>query len=72
MFGGHYNYTYSRIADTYKGELESPLLEEMMDDIVELLHSLEWYKSGDTSQEKYHKYIDTFTKKWIKEEFLLV
>ena len=50
MSGGHYNYKYSSIRDTYKGELENPLLEDLLEDVVELLRSLEWYKSGDTSQ----------------------
>ena len=69
MSGGHYNYKYSSIRDTYKGELENPLLEDLLEDVVELLRSLEWYKSGDTSQEIYHQNIDIFIEKWIKKDF---
>ena len=65
---GHYNYKYSSIRDTYKGELENPLLEDLLEDVVELLRSLEWYKSGDTSQETYHQNIDIFIEKWIKKD----
>lgn len=68
MSGGHYNYEYSSIRDTYKGELENPLLEDLLEDVVELLRSLEWYKSGDTSQETYHQNIDIFIEKWIKKD----
>ena len=64
----HYNYKYSSIRDTYKGELENPLLEDLLEDVVELLRSLEWYKSGDTSQETYHQNIDIFIEKWIKKD----
>ena len=68
MSGGHYNYKYSSIRDTYKGELENPLLEDLLEDVVELLRSLEWYRSGDTSQETYHQNIDIFIEKWIKKD----
>lgn len=68
MSGGHYNYLCYTIEDTYEGELESPVLEEMLKDFCKLLKSLEWYKSGDTSEEDYHKDVDKFIEKWTKSD----
>ena len=68
MSGGHYNYTYNTIEYTYEGEMENLLLERLLKDFCKLLRSLEWYKSGDTSREDYHKDVDDFIDKWIKSE----
>ena len=58
MSGGHYNYLCYTIEDTYEGELESPVLEEMLKDFCQLLKSLEWYKSGATNEADYHKDVE--------------
>jgi hypothetical protein len=68
MSGGHYNYTYNTIEYTYEGEMENLLLERLLKDFCKLLRSLEWYKSGDTGREDYHKDVDDFIAKWIKSE----
>ena len=68
MSGGHYDYLCYRIEDTYEGEMESPILEELMRDICKLLKSLEWYKSGDTSQESYQEDAEAFLDKWTKSD----
>ena len=66
--GGHYNYLCYTIEDTYEGELENTLLEEMLQDFCKLLKSLEWYKSGDTSQEDYHEDVHKFIEKWTNSD----
>ena len=68
MSGGHYNYLCYTIEDTYEGELESPVLEEMLKDFCQLLKSLEWYKSGDTNEDDNHKDVDKFIEKWTKSD----
>ena len=68
MSGGHYNYLCYQIEDTYTGELESPILEELLQDFCHLLKSLEWYKSSDTSQEEYQDDVTKFLNKWINSD----
>lgn len=68
MSGGHYNYQCFTIENTYEGEMENHLLECLLKDFCALLKSLEWYKSGDTGREDYHKDVDNFISKWIKSE----
>ena len=68
MSGGHYNYLCYTIEDTYEGELESPVLEEMLKDFCQLLKSLEWYKSGDTNEDDYYEDVDKFIEKWTKSD----
>ena len=68
MSGGHYNYLCYTIEDTYEGELESPVLEEMLKDFCQLLKSLEWYKSGDTNENDYHEDVNKFIEKWTKSD----
>ena len=68
MSGGHYNYLYSQIENTYENELEYPILEALLKDFCQLLKALEWYQSGDTCQEDYRKFADKFIKKWLKSE----
>jgi hypothetical protein len=68
MSGGHYNYLCYTIEDTYEGELENTLLEEMFQDFCKLLKSLEWYKSGDTSQEDYQEDVQKFIEKWTNSD----
>lgn len=66
MSGGHYNYMCYTIEDTYENELEFPVLNQMLVDFCKLLKSLEWYKSGDTSQEDYHEDAKKFMDKYFK------
>lgn len=67
MSGGHYNYMYSRIEDTYVGEMFDSQLNAMMKDLVELLHDLEWWQSCDYSEDTYRKTVTEFKKKWFKQ-----
>lgn len=37
-------------------------------DVLALIHSLDWYKCGDTSQKDYRKDLRAFKKKWLDPE----
>ena len=65
MSGGHFDYLYYRIEDTYKGEMQDGELNEMLVDFCKLLHDLEWWQSGDYGEETYRKSVKTFKTKWF-------
>ena len=66
MSGGSYNYGYSTVEYTYVGEMQDTELNEMMKDLVEVLHDLEWYVDCDISEEQYRETVTKFKSKWFK------
>lgn len=66
MSGGSYNYGYSTVEYTYVGEMKDTELNEMMKDLVEVLHDLEWYVDCDISEEQYRETVTKFKSKWFK------
>lgn len=66
MSGGSYNYGYSTVEYTYVGEMLDSELNEMMKDLVEVLHDLEWYVDCDISEETYRETVTKFKSKWFK------
>lgn len=65
MSGGHFEYRYYNI-DPYLGNFEDAEIEELVQDVRDLMHDLEWYRSGDTSREDYLESIEVFKQKWFK------
>ena len=66
MSGGSYNYGYSTVEYTYLGEMKDTELNEMMKDLVQVLHDLEWYVDCDISEEQYRETVTKFKSKWFK------
>ncbi|MDB7990528.1 hypothetical protein PND93_02875 [Faecalicoccus pleomorphus] len=66
MSGGSYNYGYSTVEYTYVGEMKDTELNEMMKDLVQVLHDLEWYVDCDISEETYRETVTKFKSKWFK------
>lgn len=65
MSGGSFDYMYFKIRDTYQGELDDPDLESLLSDFCEVLKALEWWQSGDTSEEDYRKVAKDFKMQWL-------
>lgn len=42
-------------------------MEEMMKDLVDLLHDLEWWRSADSDEKRYRESVNKFKKKWFKQ-----
>ena len=66
MSGGAYEYLCFTIKETYVGEMHDPELDDMMKDLTDLLKALEWWQSGDTSEESYRKAARKFKDKWFR------
>lgn len=43
MSGGSHDYLYSRMEELYVGDMQDAELNELMADICELCHDLEWW-----------------------------
>lgn len=79
MSGGRFNYNDSNLQyemfDCY-GEPDHSLpnpyedreVSELMYDLLNLTHDLDWYLSGDTGRETYLKAKRAFKKKWLKAD----
>lgn len=67
MSGGSYDYMYARIEDYYVGKMKDFEMNDLMKDIVELLHDLEWADSCDYSDEDYYETVKKFKNKWFKQ-----
>lgn len=67
MSGGSYCYMYCRIEEEYVGRMYDSQLNEMMKDLCELLHDLEWWQSCDYGEDTYRKTVAEFKRKWFKQ-----
>ena len=66
MSGGSYNYIYYKLEEECKGAMYDAEMNDLIVDLCEVLHDLEWWQSGDTSEEIYRKTLSEFKKKWFK------
>ena len=66
MSGGSYDYRYYTVDEYYVGKMYDSELNEMMKDLIRVLHDVEWWQSDDISEEDYRKTVDDFKKKWFK------
>lgn len=83
MSGGHFDYKDSDLMyalfrvswgsnpDKYHRGYGDPAqdreVSELLFDILNLLHDLDWYLSGDTCEKTYKDKLKAFKKKWFKE-----
>ena len=67
MSGGSHNYICYRIEEELCGKMEDAELNDMMQDIADLAHDLEWWHSSDIGEEDYRKTVAKFKTKWFGE-----
>lgn len=66
MSGGSYNYIYNRLLSECEGEMHDAEMDDLIKDLCEVLHDLEWWQSGDYSEDQYRETVSEFKKKWLK------
>lgn len=67
MSGGSHNYICYQIEEYLVGQMEDRELNDLIQDIAELAHDLEWYHSSDIGRDDYLKSVRKFKEKWFKE-----
>lgn len=65
MSGGSYNYIYETLSEECEGQMYDPEMDELIKDLCKVLHDLEWWQSGDKSEEKYRETLSKFKAKWL-------
>lgn len=65
MSGGHFNYFYIKLEEMF-GVMQDPELDELVEDLAVVFRDLEWWKSGDDSEEDYREAVSTFKNKWLR------
>lgn len=68
MSGGSYNYIYSTLLSECDGNMYDEEMDDMIRDLAEVLHDLEWWISCDSSEEKYRQTLAKFKAKWFKTD----
>ena len=65
MSGGSYEYIYMRVEELCKGQMFDAELNELIGDLCDVLHDVEWWQSGDMSEKEYRKTVNKFKAKWL-------
>lgn len=68
MSGGSYCYKYYEVEDYYVGAMYDEELNEMMKDLVKVLHDVEWWQSCDIGEDDYRKTVNAFKAKWFDSD----
>lgn len=66
MSGGSYNYIYSQLENECEGNMYDSEMNMLIKDLCKVLHDLEWWQSGDYSEEQYRETVAQFKAKWFK------
>lgn len=67
MSGGSYNYIYSRLRCECENQMYDAEMNDLIEDLCDVLHDLEWWQSGDISEDGYRKTLAKFKAKWFDE-----
>lgn len=67
MSGGCMDYIYCKLECNVCGRMLDLEMNDMMADLVKVLHDLEWYLSADISEAAYKKTVREFKQKWFEE-----
>lgn len=67
MSGGSYDYIYCRLKEECDGRMYDAEMDDMICDLAEVLHDLEWWQSADSSEDKYRATLTRFKAKWFKD-----
>ena len=66
MSGGSYNYIYSRLSEECENRMYDAEMNDLIRDLCDVLHDLEWWQSGDSSEDRYRNTLTKFKAKWFK------
>ena len=65
MSGGSHGYVCYTIEEELCGKMHDTELNELIKDIADLAHDLEWWESADYCEEVYRETVRNFKQKWF-------
>jgi len=65
MSGGSYEYGYITLKHIFAGRMYDRELDDLITDLVPVLHDLEWWQSSDISEDEYRATVNAFKQKWF-------
>jgi len=59
-------------SEIYCGRIDAKYkeLDELINDLSNVLHDLEWWKSGDITEESFEKSWNAFKEKWFGKDYV--
>lgn len=67
MSGGSYNYISCSLSNECLGAMYDEEMDDLIKDLCDVLHDLEWWQSGDSDEETYRETVQKFKDKWFKQ-----
>lgn len=68
MSGGSYDYICYKLEEQCEDRMYDAEMNDMIKDLFKVLHDLEWWNSGDISEEQYRTTLAKFKAKWFKAD----
>ena len=68
MSGGSKNYICYKIENELCDQMYDEELNDLIKDVAELAHDLEWWISSDITKEGYLETVSRFKKKWFESD----
>lgn len=65
MSGGSHGYVCYQIESELCDKMKDPELNDLIQDVANLAHDLEWADSGDIGEEDYKETVRKFKEKWF-------
>ena len=66
---GEYEYDANIKEARRMNPMEDKQISELVFDVLCLIYSADWYRSGDTGEDTYRKDVEFFKNKWLKAEY---
>lgn len=67
MSGGSYDYISFKLDEECSERMCDYEMNDLIKDLIPVLHELEWWQSGDSLEEDYREELKKFKNKWFKQ-----
>jgi len=65
MSGGSHDYGCYTLERLYSKQMKDDEMNDMINDLIRVLHDLEWWQSGDIGEDEYRRTVEKFKTRWL-------